>query len=103
MQEVVDLIKEDKKGLSVFIVLDRSGSMSGERWTTSIESINEYIKNLQKDGIEGEVSLTAFDTFHDVKFGTKVRLEEVLDAQKISNFVPIDHTSLQPAGGTPPI
>ncbi len=49
------------KPLSVYVALDRSGSMSGERWTHAIDSINEYINGLKKEKIEGTVSIVAFD------------------------------------------
>jgi uncharacterized protein with von Willebrand factor type A (vWA) domain len=88
------------KGLSVFVALDRSGSMQGERWTTAITSLNEYVKNLQKEKIEGSVSITAFDTFHSVS-GPTVRLEDVVTDQSIAYFEPLDSNTLQPSGGTP--
>ena len=86
--------------LSVFVALDRSGSMSGERWTTAIESLNEYVKNLQKEKIEGEVSITAFDTFHGVG-GSQVRLEDIVKDQSIAYFESLHPSVLQPGGGTP--
>ena len=86
--------------LSVFVALDRSGSMSGERWTTAIESLNEYVKNLQKEKIEGEVSITAFDTYHGVG-GSQVRLEDIVKEQSIAYFEPLHPSVLQPGGGTP--
>lgn len=86
--------------LSVFVALDRSGSMSGERWTTAIESLNEYIKNLQKEKIEGEVSITAFDTFHGA-LGTNVRLEDIVKNQSIAYFEALSPSVLIPGGGTP--
>lgn len=86
--------------LSVFVALDRSGSMSGERWTTAIESLNEYIKNLQKEKIEGEVSITAFDTFHGA-LGTNVRLEDIVKNQSIAYFEALSPSVLTPGGGTP--
>lgn len=86
--------------LSVFVALDRSGSMLGERWTTAIESINEYIKNLQKEKIEGEVSITAFDSYHG-GLGTTVRLEDIVKNQSIAYFETLSPSVLTPAGGTP--
>ena len=40
--------------LSVFVALDRSGSMSGPAWSNAIDSLNEYIGGLQNEKIEGE-------------------------------------------------
>jgi uncharacterized protein YegL len=97
-----------KTDLAVFVALDRSGSMQGERWTTSIESLNEYIKNLQKEKIEGEVTIIAFDTFYDGtgvannnSYGTKTRLKAITENKSIAYFEPLKHDVLTPAGGTP--
>ena len=87
--------------LSVFVALDRSGSMSGERWTTAIESLNTYIKNLQDEKIEGEVSITAFDTFHDALKGSVTRLEDIVKSQSIAYFEPLQADVIRPGGGTP--
>jgi len=86
--------------LSVFVALDRSGSMIGERWTTAITSLNEYISNLKKEKIEGDVSITAFDTFHGA-LGTETRLEDIVKNQSIAYFEPLSPNVLQPGGGTP--
>ena len=46
--------------LSVYILLDRSGSMQS-RWKTSIDSINEYVNVLRDSNIEGKINFIAFD------------------------------------------
>ena len=90
------------KPLSIYAVLDRSGSMQGERWSTAIESINEYIKNLQKEKIEGEISITAFDSVHKPQpLGVTTRLTDVVTNQSIAYFEPLAKDVLQPSGGTP--
>jgi uncharacterized protein with von Willebrand factor type A (vWA) domain len=86
--------------LSVFVALDRSGSMGGERWTTAITSLNEYIANLKKEKIEGDVSITAFDTYNG-QLGQTVRLENIADKQSIAYFEPLSPDVLHPGGGTP--
>lgn len=86
--------------LSVFVALDRSGSMSGERWNTAIESLNEYVKGLQKEKIEGEISITAFDTYHGVG-GATTRLEDIVKNKSIAYFEPLSPSVLTPGGGTP--
>lgn len=88
------------KPLSIYAVLDRSGSMQGERWSTAIESINEYIKNLQKEKIEGEISITAFDSYHGPQ-GVTTRLTDVVKDQSIAYFEPLAKDVLHPSGGTP--
>lgn len=47
--------------LSAFILLDRSGSMSGARWENAIASINKYVDTLKADKINAEITLAAFD------------------------------------------
>lgn len=86
----------DKKTLSVYVALDRSGSMSGERWTHAIDSINEYINGLKKEKIEGTVNVTAFDTN-----GNSVRLEELVENQSIAYYEPLAHNVVSPSGMTP--
>lgn len=84
------------EGLSVFVALDRSGSMGGERWTHAIDSINEYINGLKKEKIEGEVNVTAFDTN-----GNSVRLVELVEGQSIAHYEPLSHDVVSPSGMTP--
>jgi uncharacterized protein with von Willebrand factor type A (vWA) domain len=89
-----------KNELSVFVALDRSGSMQGERWSTAVTSLNEYISNLKKEKIEGDISITAFDTYNG-QLGQTVRLEDIVDKQSIAYFEPLDINVLHPGGGTP--
>lgn len=84
------------KPLSVYVALDRSGSMQGERWTHAIDSINEYINGLKKEKIEGEVNVTAFDTN-----GNAVRLVELVEGQSIAYYEPLTHDAATPSGMTP--
>ena len=89
-----------KNNLSVFVALDRSGSMQGEPWMNAIESLNEYVKNLQKEKIEGDVTIVAFDGHNGVD-GNQVRLVPLAENQSIAYFEPIKHDVLAPAGMTP--
>jgi uncharacterized protein YegL len=84
------------KPLSVYVALDRSGSMQGERWTHAIDSINEYINGLKKEKIEGVVNVTAFDTN-----GNSVRLVELVEGQSIAYYEPLTHDAATPSGMTP--
>lgn len=83
------------KPLSVYVALDRSGSMSGERWTHAIDSINEYINGLKKEKIEGTVSIVAFD------YGQSMRLVDLVTDQSIAYFEPLSKDCAQPSGMTP--
>ena len=83
------------KPLSVYVALDRSGSMSGERWTHAIDSINEYINGLKKEKIEGTVSIVAFD------YGQSMRLVDLVTDQSIAYFESLSHDCTSPSGMTP--
>lgn len=83
------------KPLSVYVALDRSGSMTGERWTHAIDSINEYINGLKKEKIEGTVSIVAFD------YGQSMRLVDLVTDQSIAYFEPLTKECAQPSGMTP--
>jgi uncharacterized protein YegL len=89
-----------KNTLSVFVALDRSGSMSGEPWTNAIESLNEYVKNLQKEKIEGDVTIVAFDS-HSSVGGDTVRLVPLAENQSIAYYEPLKQDVIAPAGMTP--
>lgn len=86
--------------LSVFVALDRSGSMSGEPWVNAIESLNEYVKNLQKEKIEGDVTIIAFDSPSTIG-DSNVRLVTLTENQSIAYFEPLKHDCTSPAGMTP--
>ena len=86
--------------LSVFVALDRSGSMSGEPWVNAIESFNEYVKNLQKEKIEGDVTIIAFDSPSTIG-DSNVRLVTLTENQSIAYFEPLKHDCTSPAGMTP--
>jgi uncharacterized protein YegL len=89
------------KDLSVFVALDRSGSMGGEKWTNAVDSLNEYVKGLQKEKISGEITIIAFDSDGMFGGGSSVRLVPLAEAADIAYFERIDPSSLHPAGGTP--
>lgn len=99
------------KDLAVFVALDRSGSMTGEKWTNAIDSLNEYVKGLKKEKISGTITIIAFDSNNMLGsassasgfVGTQssVRLIPLAEAADIAYFEPIDPIVLSPAGGTP--
>lgn len=83
------------KPLSVYIALDRSGSMSGERWIHAIDSINEYVEGLKKEKIEGTVNVVAFD------YSQAMRLIDLVVDQSIAYYEPLSHKCANPSGMTP--
>jgi uncharacterized protein YegL len=94
-------MKKKTENLSVFVALDRSGSMGGEKWTNAIDSLNEYVKGLQKEEISGDITIIAFDS--DGMFGgdVKARLTPIAESSDIAYFKRIEPDVLYPAGGTP--
>lgn len=89
------------KDLSVFVALDRSGSMGGEKWTNAVDSLNEYVKGLQKEKINGDITIIAFDSDGMYGGASSVRLVSLAEAADIAYFERIDPYALHPAGGTP--
>ena len=91
-----------KNKLSVFVALDRSGSMQGERWTTAIASLNAYIADLQKESIDGDVTVVAFDSTHDKNSARSIRLIPLVEGKSIiREYKPLKNDVLEPAGMTP--
>ena len=89
------------KDLSVFVALDRSGSMGGEKWTNAVDSLNEYVKGLQKEKIKGDITIVAFDSDGMYGGASSVRLHSLAESADIANFASIHPSVLHPAGGTP--
>lgn len=86
--------------LSVFVALDRSGSMQGEAWSNAIDSLNEYVKGLQKEKVEGDITIIAFDS-NDSANGRNIRLTPIAENKSIPYYEPLSPSVLQPAGMTP--
>lgn len=84
-----------KNDLAVYVALDRSGSMAGERWIHAIDSINDYILGLKKEKVEGTVTVVAFD------YGQSMRLDTVVDDQSIAYYEAMSHDVTRPSGMTP--
>ena len=86
--------------VSVFVALDRSGSMSGEPWSNAIDSLNEYVAGLQKEKIEGDITIIAFDS-NDSVTGRNVRLVPLAENKSIAYFEALNPSCLTPSGMTP--
>ena len=80
-----------KEQLNIRLVLDRSGSMSSCRVET-VESINEYITEIQKEAVEGVFTLSTFDSRSiDIPI-SRIPIRELLT---------LGEDILMPRGGTP--
>jgi uncharacterized protein YegL len=83
---------KDKEILSIRIVLDRSGSMSGSQSIT-IEALNTYLTELKKEkGINGSITLSTFDS---------VSIDIPISRVSIERLDSFPESILQPRGGTP--
>lgn len=77
----------------VTFLLDRSGSMMGDRKQIAIDSFNEYLVGLQKDP-NADIIFTRlqFDSYSvDTDFAQV----------PVSSVTPLDDASYMPRGGTP--
>lgn len=93
--------KQKKETLSVFVALDRSGSMAGPSWDNGIEALNSYVAGLKEADIEGDITVVAFDTHRDVSGKSTVDLVDLANNADISTFQPLTSSVLQPRGMTP--
>lgn len=69
--------------LNTFILIDRSGSM-GNKWDTTIESVNEYISSLKRQNVKGTISAAFFDAD---TINNKLSFDLVLNRQPIDTAV----------------
>lgn len=118
--------KKNSAGVSVFILLDRSGSMGGNKWTSAIDAINNYVGTLRENGTLGDITVAAFDSTTATtaigsgaaplgsSFGGGVgavwptyntntinRFNVLRDSQSVAGFKNLTYTEISPAGGTP--
>ena len=96
--------------VSAFVVLDRSGSMSGSRWENAIGAINTYVAGLVEDGAKGDITVTAFDSGMSYtntiannigQMNSSANLEVLRDKVDFKNYKSIEINECTPRGGTP--
>lgn len=114
-----------KSKLSVFVLLDRSGSMSGVKWEKAIGSINEYVNTLKNEKVAAEVTVAAFDshTSSSIAWGNGIRggvqmapavaynglppagsnlsFDILRESVDLKNWNALSMTETSPRGGTP--
>ena len=82
---------ELKEKLNIRLVLDRSGSMHSRKVET-IDSINEYIMEIQKEAVDGVFTLSLFNN---------QSIETPISRSPIQNLTPLGYDFLKPMGGRP--
>lgn len=80
--------------MNVFMLVDRSGSMS-TRWEETISSINAYIGDLVKAKTRGSATVACFDLQNGVSF------DLLRDKIPFSKWTDIDSKEISPRGMTP--
>ena len=76
-----------------FILLDRSGSMTGTMWTEALNAINAYVKKLAEDNVDTGVTLAVFDSNEPFKV--------VRDRITPKTWHDVSNADASPRGGTP--
>ena len=82
---------ELKEKLNIRLVLDRSGSMNACKVET-IDSINEYIMQIQKEAVDGVLTLSLFDN---------QSIDIPISRMPVKNLRSLGYDFLMPRGGTP--
>ena len=82
---------ELKEKLNIRLVLDRSGSMNACKVET-IDSINEYIMQIQKEAVDGVLTLSLFDN---------QSIDIPISRMPVRNLRSLGYDFLMPRGGTP--
>ena len=90
MNKITELSKKDL--LSIRIVLDRSGSMSGSQKIT-MQALNNYLKELKTEkGINASVTVSTFDS---------ISIDIPISRVSVKTLKSFPADLLQPRGGTP--
>lgn len=76
-----------------FILLDRSGSMTGSMWAEALGAINGYVKKLAEDNVDTGVTLAVFDTNEPFKI--------IRDRITPRTWKRVTNEDAEPRGGTP--
>jgi Mg-chelatase subunit ChlD len=84
-----------QKGMDVFMLLDRTGSMAG-LWEEAVSSVNAYVKEMGKDGADDRVSLAVFDAYE-----TGMQFNVLRNAVPIADWKELATDEVLPRGMTP--
>lgn len=101
---LINDINQITNGVSVYILLDRSGSMSGPKWEHSIGSINSYVQNLRGQKASANITVAAFDSGGIGGIGGRISSLDfnlIRDNVTIDQYIDIDYREINPRGGTP--
>ncbi len=85
----------EHKGMEVFILLDRTGSMS-RLWEEAVTSVNAYVRELKMDGADDRITLAVFDAYD-----TGMQFDVLRHAVPIKDWKDFDVNEVWPRGSTP--
>ena len=86
---------KDQKGMDVFILLDRTGSMA-PLWVEAVSSVNAYVKELEKDGADDRITLAVFDAYSG-----RMQFDVLRNAMPIKDWKDVGDDEVVPRGTTP--
>lgn len=89
------MTKGKKDKLSVYILLDRTGSMQ-VRWVEALSSVNAYVEKLAKDKAKAAVTLALFD-----RHANGPQFDVIRDKQSPADWKPVSDADATPRGDTP--
>jgi hypothetical protein len=88
-------VSKEQKGMEVFVLLDRTGSMSG-LWEEAVTAVNAYVHELKVDGARDQITLAAFDAIED-----GMHFDVLRDAVAIRDWKDVGPDEVWPRGCTP--
>jgi len=88
-------MEKEQKGMDVFILLDRTGSMA-PLWVEAVSSVNTYVQELKKDAAADRVTLAVFDTYEG-----KLNFDILRDGMPVGEWKNVGKEEVLPRGMTP--
>lgn len=85
----------EQSGMEVFILLDRTGSMS-RLWEEAVTSVNAYVRELKMDGADDRVTLAVFDADQ-----RGMQFDVLRHAVSTRDWKDFDANEVWPRGSTP--
>jgi Mg-chelatase subunit ChlD len=88
-------VSKKQKGMEVFILLDRTGSMAS-LWEEAVTSVNAYVRELKMDGADDRITLAVFDAYE-----SGMQFDVLRHAVAIGEWKDFEADEVLPRGMTP--